>query len=225
VVHARARQVSLQFHQTQCANGFHTENAVSLYGPYKESFTGSLVINLSSRKGTTTQMGHGLTMVAAADILLSELETIVGTATYEDEGFGAILSYSSNEVLVWNGTNKYNDDTDSFLFLSQVDAELESAANSDFNSTTTIEYTDADGTEWIVGSVPFFESTNNQFGLETSYSFVMLVFQKKVWIDLREECSQRRYLLSVLFRRSCKLPCRSFNPISITLWTLLPPQL
>jgi hypothetical protein len=119
-----------------------------------------------------------LAIVAAADIPLSELQTIVSSVTYDGEGFGALLSYSTHEVLVWkNGTTTYDASSGSFRTIAQVDAEL--AEGRDFSTTSTFDYKDCNGTEWIVAAVPFFNTTNYQ-SAETRPAFIMMVFEKKV---------------------------------------------
>jgi hypothetical protein len=102
----------------------------------------------------------------------------VSSVTYENDGFGAVLNYATYDVLVWkNGTTTYDDTTGDFLTISEVDPKL--ASNRNFRVTSTFDYKDANGTDWIVAALPFFDSTSYVTG-ETVSAFVMLVFQKKV---------------------------------------------
>jgi hypothetical protein len=87
------------------------------------------------------------------------LQLIVSSVTYENDGFGAVLNYATYDVLVWkNGTTTYDDTTGDFLTISEVDSEL--ASNRNFRVTSTFDYIDANGTDWIVAALPFFDSTS-----------------------------------------------------------------
>jgi hypothetical protein len=153
-------------------------DAQYMEGPYKETFTGKLVINLSSRKDVSRNAAHpyptGTTVVAAAVVLLSDLQDIVNGTIYPSGGFGALLKYSTLEVLSWKEgqTGRYNDSTESFLTVNDVDPQL---AKHDLRKEGTFEYTDADGVRWIVASYPFFSASS--YGSGSAYDqLVLLVF-------------------------------------------------
>jgi hypothetical protein len=156
------------------------EDAVYADGPYLETYSQKLVINLSSRKSSSALANTPLTLVAAGDILLSELQTIVNDVAYENNGFGAILKFGTYEVLIWkNGTDIYDDDSASFKTLEDVDPLLYASNGDNLETQSTFEYADAEGVTWIVACVPFFDSTSYLTG-QTKSAFIMLVFQQRV---------------------------------------------
>ena len=152
-----------------------------MYGPYRETFTKELVVTVSSKQTTYIAAGRRVTVVAAAVILLDNLQSIVTSITYANEGFGALLSYSDLSVLSWKNETMYmyNDATSSFYTLQSIDSAFYSATNNgaDLKGDSTFQYTDSDGVEWVVASTPFFAATS--YGSSTSSnSFILLTFAK-----------------------------------------------
>ena len=74
----------------------------SYFSAYKETFTNQLVINLSSKREFLEQStNYRFTLVAAALVLLSDLQSIVYDIQYSNGGFGALVKYDTQEVLCW----------------------------------------------------------------------------------------------------------------------------
>jgi hypothetical protein len=152
---------------------------VNFYGPYKETFTRQYVVTVSSkqifnyyRKSSSGNVvsTHPVNIVAAAVILLKDLQKIVQDIQYTYNGFGAIITTSGNSVLVWGDQDTdslYNPDTGSFKVLSEIDPELGRYINGGYQGD--LEYTDAQGKDWMVSVKPFFPSG-------TVNSLMMLVF-------------------------------------------------
>lgn len=86
-------------------------DAFYLDGPYRETFTGRYVINLSSRKTIESTTG-GLILpqpsvvVAASVMLLDSLAQIIHTKVYPNEGYGVLLKRDTLEVLVWRNASE-----------------------------------------------------------------------------------------------------------------------
>jgi hypothetical protein len=78
-----------------------------LDGPYKETFTGKYVLNLSSRKNISPQVGAYLSLpqpsvvVSASVMLLDSLANIIRQNVYPNEGFGVLVKYDTLQVIVW----------------------------------------------------------------------------------------------------------------------------
>lgn len=156
-------------------------NSYYLYGPYKETFTQQLVINLSSRQSTSLPVNGRATttpvaLVTSAVFLLSDLAQIVNSVPYTNGGFGALISASTNQVLVWGkNTNTYVNEA--FLTLAQIDPNL---ARKSFSRNGTFTYTDMSGVNWVVASVVFFPTSDylNPAAGSTN-ALVALVFAKQ----------------------------------------------
>lgn len=151
-----------------------TTDGIGFNGPYRETFTKQIVVTLSSRK-TSTALGENspVTIVAAAVMLVQDVAKIVQSVNYTDGGFGALITYQSNQVLVWgNDTNVYETSTNSFKTLSDFDSTL---GKHDLTSDQVIEYTSAEsGINWIVTVSTLFTSDATQLS-----ALVMLVFAQK----------------------------------------------
>jgi hypothetical protein len=60
------------------------------------------VINLSSKREFLEQStNYQFTLVAAALVLISDLQSIVYDIQYSNGGFGALVKYDTREVLCW----------------------------------------------------------------------------------------------------------------------------
>jgi hypothetical protein len=86
-------------------------DAFYLDGPYKETFTGKYVVNLSSRKPLPTPSGAYLSLpqpsvvVTGAVLTLDALATIVRGVVYPNDGFGVLIKYGTQDVLVWKNAS------------------------------------------------------------------------------------------------------------------------
>ena len=91
----------------------------SLVGPYKETFTGLYVINLSNKISMqSASTGNNIVIVSTVSTLLSDLTKVVNSIYYPYEGFGALIRYDNQQVLVWDQMNSedlYNSNTAEFL--------------------------------------------------------------------------------------------------------------
>lgn len=82
-----------------------------LDGPYKETFTGKYVLNLSSRKSIPSKTGAFLSLpqpsvvVSASVMLLDSLAEIIHQSNYPNEGFGVLVKYDALEVIVWKNAS------------------------------------------------------------------------------------------------------------------------
>jgi hypothetical protein len=149
---------------------------------YKETFSLQLVITISSRKivsASDSGLGLETTVVAGASILLSTVGSILKDVTYENDGFGVLLSYKDLKVLSWLDKDTYDETCNApdgcFVDLSSIDKHL---ADLKLKAGGKFEYTDPDGVNWIVASIPFLQITDFQSS-STTYSFIILVFSKR----------------------------------------------
>ena len=153
----------------------------NMFGPYVETFTGLYVVTLSTRNSTTQLKVQGsssssVNIVSAAILLIDDLAKIINSISYNDGGFGALMKYQTNEVLVWrNDKDIYNTATSTFYDVSHFDANL---ATHDLKQKSIIEYTDEDGADWIVSTTPFFNTSIKDTGT-SDYTLVLLVFSQK----------------------------------------------
>lgn len=149
-------------------------DGIGLDGPYRETFTKQIVVTLSSRK-TSTALGAStpITVVSAAVMLIQDVAKILHSVNYTDGGFGALIKYQSNQIIVWgNDTNVYNQSTNRFKTVADFDSTL---ATFDLTSDQVIEYIHAEsGIHWIV-------TVSTLFHLDSTHlpALVMLVFARK----------------------------------------------
>jgi hypothetical protein len=114
--------------------------------------------------------------VAAAVLLIDNLAKIINSISYNDNGFGALIKYQTNEVLVWHDNKAIYDSKNSkFYDVSHFDANL---ATYNLKQKSIIEYTDASGADWIVSTTPFFNTSYKDTG-KSGYTLVLLVFSQK----------------------------------------------
>lgn len=157
-------------------------DAFYLYGPYRETFTRQLVLTISSKKILNVKIpSTGQTasaeVVVASVVLLDDLQKMISSVQYIDDGFGVLLRLETFEVLVWKNSSfsTFDNETSSFFTLDHFDPVL---ASYDIVSNNIIEYTDKYKTDWIVSSNPFFST--QQYGSPVEQdSLIMLVFAKK----------------------------------------------
>ncbi len=154
----------------------------NMYGPYVESFTGLYAVTLSTRNFTTLKVqgssssSSDVNIVSAAVLLIDNLAKIINSISYNDNGFGALIKYQTNEVLVWHDNKDiYDSKTDKFYDVSHFDANL---ATYNLKQKSIIEYTDASGADWIVSTTPFFNTSYKDTG-KSGYTLVLLVFSQK----------------------------------------------
>lgn len=149
-------------------------DGIGLDGPYRETFTKQIVVTLSSRK-TSTALGENtpITVVSAAVMLIQDVARILQSVNYTDGGFGALIKYQSNRVIVWgNDTEVYDSSTNRFQTVADFDSTL---ATFDLTSDRVIEYTHAEsGIHWIVTVTTLFNLDSTQLP-----ALVMLVFAQK----------------------------------------------
>jgi len=153
-------------------------SSYNLFGPYVETFTGQFVINLSTRNSTTLkESGAHVDIVSASIFLLESLFDIIDSVHYANGGFGALMKYDTNEVLVWrNRKDIYNQTTNEPYDVSHFDAEL---ATHDLKRKAIIDYKDSEGTEWIVTTTPLF-NTSYRDSEGSNYALVLLIFSRKL---------------------------------------------
>jgi hypothetical protein len=164
---------------------------VYLYGPYRETFTQELTLTLSAK--TTYSIGSSNTnidVVNAAILRLSDMQQIITDVHYPNNGFGVLLAYplgSSSAinptVVVWkNGSvSPFDETSNSFRRIDYFDENL---AKYDLSSKSNFRYSDPNGVEWIVASVPFFETAvGSDFGFTQYPGFIMLVFAQASLAD------------------------------------------
>jgi len=153
----------------------------NMYGPYVESFTGLYAVTLSTRNFTTLKVqgsssSSDVNIVSAAVLLIDNLAKIINSISYNDNGFGALIKYQTNEVLVWrNNKDIYDSKNSKFYDVSHFDANL---ATYNLKQKSIIEYTDASGADWIVSTTPFFNTSYKDTGT-SGYTLVLLVFSQK----------------------------------------------
>jgi hypothetical protein len=156
----------------------------NMYGPYVETFTGLYVVTLSTRNSITLKVqgssssSSSVNIVSAAILLIDDLAKIINSTRYNDNGFGALIKYQTNEVLVWHDNKDICNKTVSppkFYDVSHFDANL---ATHDLRQKSIIEYTDEYGVDWIVSTTPFFNTSIKDTGT-SDYTLVLLVFSQK----------------------------------------------
>jgi hypothetical protein len=146
-------------------------NGIYVYGPYRETFTGKLVVTLSSKSTLTLLGSHPTSVVGGAVVLIEDLKQIINQIKYANGGFGALLTVSK-KVLVWGSrTDIYDYSTNQFKVLADFDPAL---AALDLENGQVIEYTDLHDQTWYVSVETFFPS-----GTGNENAFMMLVFSKK----------------------------------------------
>jgi hypothetical protein len=146
-------------------------NGIYVYGPYRETFTGKLVVTLSSKSTLTLLDTHPTSVVGGAVVLIEDLKQIVNQIKYANGGFGALLTVGK-KVLVWGSrTDIYDYNTNQFKDLGDFDPAL---AALDLENGQVIEYTDVHDQTWYVSVETFFPS-----GTGNENAFMMLVFSKK----------------------------------------------
>jgi len=117
-----------------------------------------------------------VSIVSAAVLLIDNLAKIINSISYNDNGFGALIKYQTNEVLVWHDNKDIYDSKNSkFYDVSHFDANL---ATYNLKQKSIIEYTDASGADWIVSTTPFFNTSYKDTG-KSDYTLVLLVFSQK----------------------------------------------
>eukprot|EP01038_Epipyxis_sp_PR26KG_P015339 gene15339-20670_t len=152
-------------------------NGLYLYGPFVEPSTGDYVVSLSCRDSSTV-LGKSsyFNAVTGAVVSISTLREMINNIEYKGNGFGALVRYETHEVLVWkNETGIYNAKTSNFYTIFHYD---ELFAEEIISFAKSIEYTDANKTEWIVSVAPFFNSTTFS-NSEPNMALVYLVFTPK----------------------------------------------
>jgi hypothetical protein len=183
-------------------------SGVYLYGPYKETFTKQLVITLSTKTILYFSSSSGFVpVVNAAVMLLSDMEEIVKSVNYPNNGFGAIIKYSSSStptVIVWknNSISPFDETTQTFRTIDYFDANL---AMQDLTTESTFTYTDVSGVSWVVGCVPFFDITDSLTSSGADYTspgLVMLVFSEEKlvnqpWISVQDNISTTTYSVTI----------------------------
>lgn len=148
------------------------EDAVHLHGPYKETLTSELAVTLSTKKSTTLRRGQRVEIVAAVVMLIQDVASIINKIRYTNNGFGALLAYGTNKVVVWkNRTDIFNYTTNTFKDLSHFDPVL---AGYNLTYNRQIEYTDNTGKSWIVDVESFFTNRDT-----TAPRLTLLVFADK----------------------------------------------
>ena len=145
-------------------------------GPYQETFTKQLVINLSSRKTSTAISGQRLALVSAAVMLLEDLRSLVDKIKFPNSGHAALLKYGTYEVLYWkNNYETFDPSTQSFRTIAEVEPSL---TGYDFSAETTFSYTDGSGVSWRAASVPLF-LTRSDGAFSSKYALVLVVFARQ----------------------------------------------
>lgn len=87
------------------------EDAFYLEGPYKETFTGLYVVTLTSRKTLSNgdfnylQFPGSGRVVTGAVVTLDSLADLIRDAAYPNEGFGVVIKYDTQQVLVWHNAS------------------------------------------------------------------------------------------------------------------------
>lgn len=78
-------------------------DAYYLDGPYVETFTQRYVVNLSSRKEliVPTSGPAASYVVTGAVLTLDSLSELIQNIKYPNDGFGVLIKYTTQEVLVW----------------------------------------------------------------------------------------------------------------------------
>ena len=163
---------------------------VSIYGPYKETFTGQYTITLSSaQKYSDSDFNDNFggmyeaKIVSAAVVRLDTIEEILRTVRFSSTGFVALVTYTEHFVIAWKqNTTVYNDTGEgSFKTLTEIEPAFDKYEHLLYKKRS-FQFTDSDDLEWIVSAAPFFESGSENSDGETEiseYSFVVLVFIPK----------------------------------------------
>ena len=151
-------------------------DGVYFYGPYQETFTRQLVVTLSSKK-ISYALSRPVTVVSAAVLLLTDMQSIISSIKYSNDGYGVLLKYDTLEVIVWKNSDYSTFDYNSGKFYT-VDYFDPNLAKLDLRSSQTQSYTDSSNVNWLVSSVPFFTSTTYKSS-SGSNALIMLVFSNQ----------------------------------------------
>ena len=118
----------------------------SLVGPYKETFTGLYVINLSNKViMNSVSTGNRIVIVSTVSTLLSDLTKVVNSIYYPYEGFGAVIRYDNYQVLVWGDRDSeslYDENSGQFHDVFYMESAF---YGHDLSGVGYFSYTDAQG--------------------------------------------------------------------------------